>query len=242
MEREFVIRDEINKRIRKMYKVDITEEIQNECKKCFEYFLNHESQMIAAAFQYVDTKHTYGILSEIQNVVLGLQEYNDLNEQEKKIYKKSNESNEVSLQSFLVNLTSQMIFAIGQLDDNCLDQIFIHNTILSICYLNDKYIGGSCIILPSQREFLNGLIKKLIDLYNSRLEYAILECNKKSNFWKGFIYQNNITPYGLPLNAIQNIMTISNNQIEYVNYLNANKINLKFVENMPYIGIGTFYT
>ena len=40
MEREFVIRDEINKRIRKMYKVDITEEIQNECKKCFEYFLH----------------------------------------------------------------------------------------------------------------------------------------------------------------------------------------------------------
>lgn len=46
----------------------------------------------------------------------------------------------------------------------------------------------------------------------------------------------------LPLNAIQNIMTISNNQIEYVNYLNANKNNLKFVENMPYTGIGTFYT
>lgn len=50
-------------------------------KNVLNIFYTHESQMIAAAFQYVDTKHTYGILSEIQNVVLGLQEYNDLNEQ-----------------------------------------------------------------------------------------------------------------------------------------------------------------
>lgn len=231
MLKEYVVRDEKNSRIKKMVKMDISAEIKKECERCFETVLFKECQQIAAAFQCIDSKHTYGILSELKNIIFGLDEYQSMDEKKQNVYSISNNINLSNLQLLLVNLSTQMIFALTNINDNCLDQSFIHKTILMIYWANDKYIGrDNNYILPAQKENLNTLIKNLIFLYNDKLDKTILHCNQNCNFWKSVIMQNNMTFCGLPYLAFQEILTISNNQTEYVNFLKKNKINLPYEE------------
>ena len=233
MIKEYVVRDDKNSRIKKMIKVDISEEIKKECELCFEAVLFKECQQIAAAFQCIDSKHTYGILSEIKNIILGLDEYQSMDENNQNIYSESNNINISNLQSLLVNLSAQMIFALTNINDNCLDQNFIHKTILMILWTSQKYINSdNNSILPAQKEYLNSCIKKLIFLYNNKLDNAIINYNQNCNLWTSMIIQENMTFCGLPYLAFQQILTISNNQAEFVNFLKANKINLIFEENL----------
>ncbi|MBO4639323.1 MAG: hypothetical protein J5710_06155 [Treponema sp.] len=232
MIKEYVVRDENNSRIKKIIKVDISEEIKKECELCFEAVLFKECLQIAAAFQCIDSKHTYGILSEIKNIILGLDEYQNMDEYIQNNYSESNNINLSNLQSLLVNLSTQMIFALTNINDNCLDQNFIHKTILMILWTSEKYINSNNSILPAQKEYLNSLIKKIIFLYNNKLDNAIFNYNQNCNLWTSKILQDNMTFCGLPYLAFQQILTISNNQAEFVNFLKANKINLIFEENL----------
>ena len=233
MIKEYVVRDENNSRIKKMVKVDITETIKTECKSCLDAVLFKQCQQIAAAFQCIDSKHTYGILSEIKNIILGLDEYQSMDEQNQNVYSVSYNINLSNLVSLLVNLSTQMLFPLTYIDDNCLDQKFIHKTILMIWWTSVKYINSdNNSILPAQKEQLNGLIKKLIDLYNNKLDNAIVNYNQNCNLWTSMIIQKNMTFCGLPYLAFQQILTISNNQAEFVNFLRANKIDLLFEEKL----------
>ena len=86
MEKEIVIRNPENKRIQQMVKVDISEEIESECKRCFNEVLFKQSQQISQLFELIDQKHTYGIISEIATAILGIDEFNSLNNDNKKRY------------------------------------------------------------------------------------------------------------------------------------------------------------
>ena len=86
MEKEIVIRDPKNKRIRKIIKVDISKEVQNEYQRNMELILFEQSQQISQIFSLLDAKQSWGILSELGSAVLGINEYENNKEKQLKRY------------------------------------------------------------------------------------------------------------------------------------------------------------
>lgn len=232
MEYEIVIRDPDNKRIRKMIKVDISEEIQYECQRNMDVILFEQSQQISQIFSLLDTKQSWGIISELASAVLGINEYEK--EYEKQFlqrYLAQYQNCYDKLNYGLLNISRQLLFALEKIPNEYLDQKFIKNTVEAIISLQEKYINNKKnIILPSQKEILNGTIKKLVETYNQRLDNIILLCKRNNSCWSkldnfGELLKNNDLLY-----AFANIVVYSINQKQFMQNLQSNKLNINFSE------------
>ena len=232
MKKEIVIRNPDNKRIKQMVKVDITTEIQLECKRSVECIFFQYVQNVSNLFQLVDNKQTYGILAEIAGAIIGLDEYRTNRD---KKYLSQYKCSYNKLYFCLVNLSNQLIFLITHVDIP-LDQPFIKKTIQAIFNLNEKYISESNMF-SSQKELLNGHIKRLIEIYNIKLNHAIQHC-EQNNSWQNklLIFAQSIDPeqnmISLPefLIAYNNVLVFSENQNQYKQHLEENKINIVYSE------------
>lgn len=227
---EFVIRDPKNKRIRKMVKINIPESIKQECEKSMDYVLFIQDQQISELFKIIDQKQSFGILSVIGSCILGIENYK--NEESKKRYIPQYHRCYNSLYESLVNLSGQLIFSLTYLDPRLLDQAFIKKTIESIVQLQMEYINSNKNnIFPSQKEFLNGQIKELIELYNNRIQKAIESCNMNDSWWSRItIFDNSIYKGCSYFEAYANILINSRNQTQYKQQLLKNKIDITFEE------------
>lgn len=238
MENEVIIRDPHNKRIRKIIKVDISREIQNECQKSMEFILFTQSQQITQLFSLLDVKHSWGIISELGSAVLGIDEYDQINEKQLKRYSTQYQRCYDKLNYGLTNISNQLIFTLENIPDNCLDQPFIKKTIETIIFLQEKYINNTKNnILPVQKELLNGCIKKLIKVYNERLDNAIYSCEQNNSWWsKAVIFSQSINSGYSWLHACNNVLVYSENQNQFKQYLINNKLNINFIEieNLEY--------
>ena len=86
-------------------------------------------------------------------------------------------------------------------------------------------------ILPSQKEFLNGLIKELVELYNSQIEQTIRECDYNNTFWrKTNIFIDSMNNGCSCLQACANVLVYSNSQEQFRQHLLNNRIDIKFIE------------
>lgn len=233
MEKELVIRDPENKRIKQMIKIDISAEIQAECKRSLDFVLFQQSQQISQLFEFIDQKHTYGIMAEIGTAILGIDEFNSLDADEKKLYQFQYHICFDKLCYSLINLCTQLIFSLARLPDNLLDQTFIKKTIEMIYSSSEVYINKSNNIFSGQKEVLNGLIKKLIELYNQKLNTAILLCEQNNSFWeRTLIFSQSINQGCTLFDAFANVLIYSENQNQFKNYLIANKLNINFIESL----------
>lgn len=233
MEKEWGIRDPDNKRIQKMVKVDITKEIQEECKRNFELILFRQAEQVSQLFFMIDEKHTYGIISELANAVLGIEEYEAFeNQADKKRFASQYHRCLDNINKGLTNLSTQLIFALKNIPQNVLDQNFIKNTIETVLQLQLNFINlKQNNILPSQKEFLNGLIKELVELYNSQIEQAIRECDDNNTFWrKTNIFIDSMNNGCSYLQACANVLVYSNSQEQFRKHLLNNRIDIKFIE------------
>lgn len=260
MEKEIVIRDPQNKRIQKLLKIDISEEIKNECYKCLEKVLFEQSQEIYELFQLIDKKQTFGLISEISSCVLGIEEYLNMDEENKTRYLSQYYQSIYNLYSNLVNLSSQLIFAIKEFPDEVFDQVFIKNTIQALLYLKSKYIMTENNLFTSQEEVLLGQLFQLIRLYNSRIQNLIDKCqndnsmkNKISNFINDFQQLlevsnsefskiENMDPNNSGLLAtlvsfavsLKNTYVISKDLKQFEQHLRENEIQIQIKEELPY--------
>lgn len=232
MEKEIVIRNPENKRIQQMVKVDISEEIESECKRCFNEVLFKQSQQISQLFELIDQKHTYGIISEIATAILGIDEFNSLNNDNKKRYQSQYHRNMDRVFYCLINLSTQLTFSLSMLDDNILDQTFIKTTIQTILFLNENYINKfQNNIMPSQKEVLNGLINKLVGEYNKRINKAIFLCEQNDSWWSRAIIFSNSTLNGCSyFEAFANVLVNSQNKTQFKQRLIENKLNITIKE------------
>lgn len=229
---ELVIRDSKNKRIRKFVKINIHESIKQECEKSMDYVLFIQAQQISELFKIIDQKQSFGIISVIGSCILGIDDYNIQNEEFKKRYNAQYHRCYNDLYENLVNLSGQLIYSLTNLDDRLLDQVFIKETIESIVHLQSKYINSNKNnILPLQKEFLNGQIKELIELYNKRIQNAIDFCNKNDSWWSRItIFDNSMYNGCSYFEAFANVLINSINQTQYKQQLLKNKIDITFEE------------
>lgn len=238
MEIEQVIRDPDNKRIKKMFKIDLTREIQNEFHRSFEQIIYQQSQQISELFGLLDTKHTYGILSEIGSAVLGIDEFNDRMPNSEFFKKHHSQYNRCLDKTHygLINLSTQLIYALTHMPDNILDQVFIKQTIETIIFLNTTYLSKNPNnILPSQTELLNGLIKQLLEIYNQKLDHALELCNQNDSWWtRATIFLNSALNGANYFEAFSNVLINSVNQAQFKLNIQKNKILIDYKE-LPFI-------
>lgn len=232
MEYEIVIRDPDNKRIRKMIKVDISEEIQYECQRNMDVILFEQSQQISQIFSLLDAKQSWGILSELGSAVLGINEYENNKEKQLKRYSAQYQRCYDKLNYGLLNLSSQLLFALEKIPDNYLDQKFIKYTIETIIFLQEKYINNDKNnIFSAQKEVLNGTIKKLVEIYNKKLDNAILLCEQNNSWWSKLLgFSQLINNDYNWVCAFANILVDSADQKQFMQHLQSNKLNINFSE------------
>lgn len=232
MEKEIVIRDPKNKRIRKIIKVDISKEVQNEYQRNMELILFEQSQQISQIFSLLDAKQSWGILSELGSAVLGINEYENNKEKQLKRYSAQYQRCYDKLNYGLLNLSSQLLFALEKIPDNYLDQKFIKYTIETIIFLQEKYINNDKNnIFSAQKEVLNGTIKKLVEIYNKKLDNAILLCEQNNSWWSKLLGFSQLINNGYDwITACTNILVYSENQNQFMQYLQSNKLNISFSE------------
>ena len=229
---ELVIRDPNNKRIRKLVKVDIKKEIEQESLESMNFVLFNVSQQISELFQLIDHKQSFGFFSEIASCIIGIDEYNSFDEKNKKRYNPQYNRSYNTLYTNLVNLSGQFIFSLKSLDDRLLDQIFIKKIIETIFFLQRNYINNNTNnILPAQKEFLSGLLKELIELYNKRIQHAVELCNKNDSWWSRItIFDNSMYNGCSYFEAFSNVLINSMNQSQYKQQLLINRIDISFKE------------
>ena len=198
-----------------------------------EFILFKQSQQITQLFFLLDVKHSWGIISELGNAVLGIDEYDQIDEEQfKRGYLSQYQRCYDKLNYALTNISNQLIFTLENIPDNCLDQPFIKKTIETIIFLQEKYINNiKNNILPVQKELLNGCIKKLIEIYNKRLDNVIQLCEQNNSWWpKAVIFSQSINSGYSWLHACNNVLVYSENQRQFKQHLINNKLNINFIE------------
>jgi hypothetical protein len=140
-----------------------------------------------------------------------------MDEENKTCYSPQYDQSIHSLYYNLVNLSSQLIFAIKEFPDEVFDQVFIKNTIQTLFYIHSNYLINYTNLFESQKELLSGQLFQLIQLYNTRIKNMINKCQNDNTMW------NKISRF---VESFQQLLEVSDSEFSKVEDLDSNKSSL----------------
>ena len=180
---EVVVREPKNQRIRTMFKANLSEMIRSEIKISLENVLYQQTMQFEYLFQLIDYKQLSGLLMELKTSILGIDEFNKLSKEERKIYSAQYFRDLDSIFNSLINIVTQLLIDVKKIPDGFFDQTFIRNLILSLIGVKQLYIDTNMHLMPAKKKLLNGLIKDLIESYNFRLSSILTKIDCQENFF-----------------------------------------------------------
>ncbi len=227
---EVVVRNPNNQRIRTMFKMNCKKHVEELCKNCFEMILYQQTMQFEYLFQLLDYKQISGFLMELKSAILGIEDFRTFDSAKKKIYSVQYNRDIDTVYNCLVNIATQMLIDVKKFPDGFFDQAFIHDFVLMILEAKQRFLSSKNFITESKKEFLDGLIKDLIEAYNFRLETVLAKIESSENFFSRLLtFSQYLAQFKDITVASFEFVKDSNNLSEFKEQIIKNKIDISYI-------------